>query len=229
MTTTIDLPEYNGYVEIIDVMGNDQAIIDSVLGFWQPQTITRDQDFINYLYRVKHTTPFETCEVKFRLKLIGNTIQKMLRHRFASINISSIRFQNLNDSFFDTGDFPNSNVDNLRPTAELIFKLNLHNFFEFILLRIDPEINDALLNSSVPQDDIHAYATAMYNLVKERFPMACVAFEKYDLKAVRYNNVERQALALVWSADLENACVALGMTPIEITHFKNKVTRMDTK
>lgn len=224
MTTTINLPDYNGYVEILDVMGNDQAIIDSVLGFWQPQTVTREQDLINYLYRVKHTTPFETCEVKFRLKFTGTTIQKLLRHRFASINISSIRFQYLNDTFFDTGDFVNSGVDNVRPTTELIFKLNLHNFFEFILLRRDPEINDAFLNSSVPQDDIHAFATAMYDLVKERFPMACAAFEKYDFNAVRFNSVEKQALALAWSNELEQTCVSLGMTPIEITHFQNKVT-----
>ena len=73
--------------------------------------------------------------------------------------------------------------DRLLPVGnytEVIWKVDLHNFFNFCRLRMD----------SHAQVEIQDYAKAMYTLVKPYFPICCEAFEDYGLNAKTFSEKE---------------------------------------
>ena len=64
--------------------------------------------------------------------------------------------------------------------TEVIWKIDLHNFFKFYQLRGD----------SHAQQEIQDYADAMYHLVYPHFPICCEAFSDYVLNAVTFSEQE---------------------------------------
>ena len=64
--------------------------------------------------------------------------------------------------------------------TEVIWKIDLHNFFHFYHLRGD----------SHAQDEIQHFADAMWNLVEPRFPICCEAFTDYVLEAKTFSKKE---------------------------------------
>jgi thymidylate synthase (FAD) len=84
----------HGYVELIDHMGTDQTIIESARmstgkGFegWE-----KDQRLLTYLYRNRHTTPFEMCEMTIEVKGPIMVFREWQRHRTMSFNEMSARY-----------------------------------------------------------------------------------------------------------------------------------------
>lgn len=70
MIQRIDVLDH-GFVELIDVMGNDQSILESARVSTQSDSSTPDRDrtLMRYLMRHQHTSPFEQVELKFNCKL----------------------------------------------------------------------------------------------------------------------------------------------------------------
>ncbi len=68
--------------------------------------------------------------------------------------------------------------------TEVIWKVDLHNFFHVVKLRAD----------SHAQREIQDYANAMYELVKPHFPMCCEAFEDYVRNAVTFSRQEMEVI-----------------------------------
>lgn len=68
--------------------------------------------------------------------------------------------------------------------TEVYWTQNLRNFFHMLKLRLD----------SHAQLEIRVYAEAIYNMLKERFPIACEAFEDYDRDAVELSSMEKSLL-----------------------------------
>jgi thymidylate synthase (FAD) len=64
--------------------------------------------------------------------------------------------------------------------TEVIWKIDLHNFFKFYQLR----------SGSHAQQEIQDYANVMYELVKPYFPICCEAFEDYVIDAVTFSKQE---------------------------------------
>ena len=64
--------------------------------------------------------------------------------------------------------------------TECIWKIDLHNFFHFVILRSDDHA----------QREIRDYADAMYELVKPNFPICCEAFEDYMQGATTFSKQE---------------------------------------
>ena len=64
--------------------------------------------------------------------------------------------------------------------TEVIWKIDLHNFFHCIKLRADDHA----------QQEIQDYANAMYELVKPKFPICCEAWEDYVRDAVSFSQQE---------------------------------------
>ena len=64
--------------------------------------------------------------------------------------------------------------------TECIWKIDLHNFFNFVKLRSD----------SHAQREIRDYSDAMYELVKPNFPICCEAFEDYVRGAKTFSKKE---------------------------------------
>ena len=76
--------------------------------------------------------------------------------------------------------------------TEVIWKIDLHNFFHVIKLRAD----------SHAQREIQDYANAMYDLVKPRFPLCCEAWEDYSRDAVSFSASEMKFIKEVVVGDL---------------------------
>ena len=64
--------------------------------------------------------------------------------------------------------------------TEVIWKIDLHNFFHFYRLRGDAHA----------QDEIQHFAYAMWQLVEPHFPLCCEAFTDYVLEAKTFSNKE---------------------------------------
>ena len=64
--------------------------------------------------------------------------------------------------------------------TEVIWKIDLHNFFHFYRLRGDDHA----------QDEIQHFAEAMWNLVEPHFPICCEAFTDYVLEAKTFSKKE---------------------------------------
>lgn len=78
--------------------------------------------------------------------------------------------------------------------TELYWKANLKNFLHMARLRMDPHA----------QWEIQELATAMYNLVKGKFPQVCEAFEDYEQNAVTASKMEVDLLRALISKDKWN-------------------------
>ena len=64
--------------------------------------------------------------------------------------------------------------------TEVIWKIDLHNFFHVVNLRAEKHA----------QQEIQDYANAMYHLVFPHFPLCCEAFEHYVRNAVTFSEQE---------------------------------------
>jgi thymidylate synthase (FAD) len=61
----------NGFVCLVDWMGNDDAIVQAARTSYGKGTkkVSDDRNLIRYLYRHSHTTPFEMVEFKFLVQV----------------------------------------------------------------------------------------------------------------------------------------------------------------
>lgn len=84
----------DGFVRVIDYMGNDQAIVQAARVSYGAGTkkIHEDRGLIRYLLRHYHTTPFEMCEIKLHVRVPMDTWRQWIRHRTANVNEYSTRY-----------------------------------------------------------------------------------------------------------------------------------------
>lgn len=90
-----------GYVELIDVMGDDDRFVESarvstIKGLKTPK---EDKDLIHYLMENGHTTPFEMCEICVQIELPMFVNNQLQRYRTANVNQSSQRYTKAIDKF----------------------------------------------------------------------------------------------------------------------------------
>lgn len=84
----------DGFVSLVDCMGNDQAIVQAARVSYGDGTrkVSDDRTLIRYLLRHRHTTPFEMAEVKLLVRVPMDTWRQWIRHRMASVNEYSTRY-----------------------------------------------------------------------------------------------------------------------------------------
>jgi thymidylate synthase (FAD) len=91
-----------GWIELQDVMGDDNAIVSaartSFLG--ESKGPDKDKKLLLYLLRHRHTTPFEMVEFKFRVRAPVVTFWQWVRHRTFSLNSQSGRYTPFEESDF---------------------------------------------------------------------------------------------------------------------------------
>ena len=83
-----------GFVCLVDVMGDDQAIVQAARVSYGEGTrrVSDDRSLIRYLMRHQHTTPFEMAEVKLLVRVPMDCWRQWIRHRTASVNEYSTRY-----------------------------------------------------------------------------------------------------------------------------------------
>jgi len=84
----------DGFVRVVDYMGNDAAIVQAARVSYGTgtKTVHNDSGLIRYLMRHSHTTPFEMCEIKLHVRVPMDTWRQWIRHRTASVNEYSTRY-----------------------------------------------------------------------------------------------------------------------------------------
>jgi thymidylate synthase (FAD) len=91
-----------GFVRLVDVMGDDNAIVQAARVSYGKGTKSHSEDrsLIRYLMRHRHTSPFEMVEFKFHIKLPIFVARQWIRHRTANVNEYSGRYSEMKDEFY---------------------------------------------------------------------------------------------------------------------------------
>jgi len=236
----------HGFVRLIDVMGDDDAIVQAARVSYGTGTkkVHEDRGLIRYLMRHQHTTPFEMVEFKFHIKLPIFVARQWIRHRTANVNEYSGRYSEMKDEFYLPAadqvrpqsslnkqgraeeplpdEVANGIIGTMRDSqqrqyaeyqgfleqglareiaratlpvsnyTEWYWKIDLHNLFHFLRLRIDPHA----------QYEIRVYGEAMANIVKQVVPVAWEAFEDYMLRSMKFSAPELKIIASMLSSKL---------------------------
>jgi thymidylate synthase (FAD) len=95
----------DGFVRLIDYMGNDDAIVQAARVSYGKGTksVSDDRGLIRYLMRHRHTTPFEMCEIKLHVRVPMDLWRQWIRHRTANVNEYSTRYSLAIDRARTTG------------------------------------------------------------------------------------------------------------------------------
>ena len=94
----------DGFVRLIDYMGNDDSIVQAARVSYGKGTksVSDDRGLLRYLMRHRHTTPFEMCEVKLHVRVPMDLWRQWIRHRTANVNEYSTRYSLAIDRFRTT-------------------------------------------------------------------------------------------------------------------------------
>ena len=85
----------NGFVEILDVMGDDLAIVNAARKSFNRESkkwTKKDATLLKYMWDEGHTSPFEMVEFKFAVKAPLFVVRQWHRHRTWSYNEVSRRY-----------------------------------------------------------------------------------------------------------------------------------------
>jgi len=92
----------HGYVRYIDHMGTDERIVESARISYRSPSKGKEQDkkLLKYLYRNKHTSPFEMVKITLNIKLPICIMRQYVRHRMQNLNEVSARYTQLPKEFY---------------------------------------------------------------------------------------------------------------------------------
>lgn len=91
-----------GYVRYVDHLGDDQRIVETARISYKSPSKGEEQDkrLLHYLYRNRHTSPFEACNITFNIKMPIFCMRQFVRHRTFRLNEWSGRYSELADEFY---------------------------------------------------------------------------------------------------------------------------------
>ena len=77
----------HGFIRVVDYLGDDRAIVQAArISYGQgTKTVQDDEALVRYLMRMKHTSPFEQCEIKLHVKVPMDAHRQFVRHRTACL------------------------------------------------------------------------------------------------------------------------------------------------
>lgn len=97
----IDILDH-GYVRLVEHMGNDMSIVRSARVSYNavPRDDGADEKLLRYLYKNRHTSPFEAVEFQFEVKCPMFIARQWHRHRTWAYNEVSARYTELPEEFY---------------------------------------------------------------------------------------------------------------------------------
>ena len=106
-----------GAVELMSISGDDNTIADAARVSFDKTAEDFDQTknnrLVKYLYRNKHTSPFEMVGTMWKIEAPLFVARQWLRHRTASVNETSRRYVK-DEVFVYTPSFYNASADNVK-------------------------------------------------------------------------------------------------------------------
>lgn len=84
----------HGFVALKDYMGSDASVVEAARVSYGEGTrhISTDRHLLRFLYRKRHSSPFEMVEAQFHIGLPIFVMRQFIRHRTANINEYSGRY-----------------------------------------------------------------------------------------------------------------------------------------
>lgn len=93
-----------GAVTLIDYMGTDQSIVNAARISYEGQPRKReDEKLLHYLWKHRHTSPFEQVQLTFRIEAPIFVARQWMRHRTQAINEMSLRYTEAKDEMYIPG------------------------------------------------------------------------------------------------------------------------------
>lgn len=91
-----------GYVRYVRHLGNDLAIVETARISYKSPSKGDDADkkLLFYLFKNRHTSPFESCNITFNIKMPIFCMRQFVRHRTFRLNEWSGRYSELADEFY---------------------------------------------------------------------------------------------------------------------------------
>ena len=109
------LPVHNhGFVRYIGHMGTDTDIVEAARISYRSPSKGEEQDkkLLRYLFKNKHTSPFEMVKIKFNIKMPIFVMRQFVRHRMQNLNEVSARYKELPDEFFHPQEWRSQDTKN---------------------------------------------------------------------------------------------------------------------
>lgn len=92
----------HGFVRYIDHMGTDQRICEAARISYKSPSKGEEQDkkLLAYLWKNKHTSPFEMVKLTLNIKMPIFVMRQYVRHRMQNLNEVSARYTELLNEFY---------------------------------------------------------------------------------------------------------------------------------
>jgi thymidylate synthase (FAD) len=91
-----------GYVTYVDHYGSDLRIVEAARVSYDSPSKGDEQDkkLLEFLFKNRHTSPFEQCAITFEIKLPLFVQGQLVRHRTQKLNQMSARYTEMPDEFY---------------------------------------------------------------------------------------------------------------------------------
>ena len=92
----------HGFVRYVDHLGSDERIVEAArISYKSPSKgVDADKKLIEYLYKNKHTSPFEMVKLTLNIKMPIFIMRQYVRHRMQNLNEVSARYTELPNEFY---------------------------------------------------------------------------------------------------------------------------------
>lgn len=146
-----------GYVRYIDHLGSDQRIVETARISYKSPSKGEEQDkrLLHYLYRNRHTSPFEACNITFNIKMPIFCMRQFVRHRTFRLNEWSGRYSKLEDEFFMPERWRTQDANNKQGSVDSVVDDGWHDKNSAIAYKAFRSCYDAyteLLNRGVAKE-----------------------------------------------------------------------------
>lgn len=195
----------SGYVELVEWMGGDSAVIRNARRCWKSSSKGPESDLklLRHLLSQGHKTPFEAMVFTFDVKCPLFVARQWFRHRIASYNEESLRYCLADRDYFVPSDLPpelhkrwiehhESSFDLYekltkeeglrREIARCVLPVGIYTRFYWTVNGSSLQNFLMLRTGRHAQKEIRQYALAILELVKEIAPMCFNTFEELVLK-----------------------------------------------
>jgi thymidylate synthase (FAD) len=132
----------HGFVRYIDHMGTDSRICEAARLSYKSPSKGEEQDkkLLAYLWKNKHTSPFEMVKVTLNIKMPIFVMRQYVRHRMQNLNEVSARYTELPNEFYVPTKWRKQDTKNKQGSVETT-ELD-HHALSFNLQRWNDEAYD---------------------------------------------------------------------------------------
>lgn len=110
----------HGFVRYVDKMGTDKRICEAArISYKSPSKGKKqDQKLIEYLWKHRHTSPFEMAKITFNIRLPIFVMRQYVRHRMQNLNEVSGRYTQLECEFYYPNKWRKQDTKNKQGSVE---------------------------------------------------------------------------------------------------------------